>query len=171
MVLSYHTCRTVTRKISMFPAYSPDDLPFEFSPLGTQNPPFVLYQDEKSQTFHAQGKVRLFSMSHFHSQLSGKICFFAPVKENHLISLCQTKETRPHCSLEFSGKGKESSTMSNCNLIMFRASGRSAPADRQAEDPRSVSVQDKACLYDRVIPFGEIATLLKAREDQGNGKT
>ena len=54
---------------------------------------------------------------------------------------------------------------------MFRASGRSAPADRQAEDPRSVSVQDKACLYDRVIPFGEIATLLKAREDQGNGKT
>lgn len=33
--------------------------------------------------------------------------------------------------------------MSNCNLIMFRASGRSAPADRQAEDPRSVSVQDK----------------------------
>ena len=61
--------------------------------------------------------------------------------------------------------------MSNCNLIMFRASDRSAPADRQAEDPRSVSVQDKACLYDRVIPFGEIATLLKAREDQGNGKT
>ena len=31
--------------------------------------------------------------------------------------------------------------------------------------------QDKVCLYDRVIPFGEIATLLKAREDQGNGKT
>ena len=61
--------------------------------------------------------------------------------------------------------------MSNCNLIMFQASGRSAPADRQAEDPRSVSVQDKVCLYDRVIPFGEIATLLKAREDQGNGKT
>ena len=61
--------------------------------------------------------------------------------------------------------------MSNCNLIMFRARGRSAPADRQAEDPRSVSVQDKVCLYDRVIPFGEIATLLKAREDQGNGKT
>ena len=61
--------------------------------------------------------------------------------------------------------------MSNCNLTMFRASGRSAPADRQAEDPQSVSVQDKACLYDRVIPFGEIATLLKAREDQGNGKT
>lgn len=61
--------------------------------------------------------------------------------------------------------------MSNCNLIMFRASGRSAPVDRQAEDPRSVSVQDKVCLYDRVIPFGEIATLLKAREDQGNGKT
>ena len=61
--------------------------------------------------------------------------------------------------------------MSNCNLIMFRASGRSAPADRQAEDPRSVSVQDKGCLYDRGIRFGEIATLLKAREDQGNGKT
>lgn len=55
--------------------------------------------------------------------------------------------------------------MSNCNLIMFRASGRTAPTDRQAEGPRSVSVQDKACLYDRVIPFGEIATLLKARED------
>ena len=51
--------------------------------------------------------------------------------------------------------------MSNCNLIMFRASDRTAPADRQAEDPQSVSVQDKACLYDRVIPF----------EDQGNGKT
>lgn len=51
--------------------------------------------------------------------------------------------------------------MSNCNLIMFRASDRTAPADRQAEDPQSVSVQDKACLYDRVIPFEEIATLLK----------
>lgn len=61
--------------------------------------------------------------------------------------------------------------MSNCNLIMFRASDRTAPADRRAEDPQSVSVQDKACLYDRVIPFEEIATLLKAQEDQGNGKT
>ena len=61
--------------------------------------------------------------------------------------------------------------MSNCNLIMFRASDRTAPADRQAEDPRLFSVQDKACLYDRVIPFGEIAMILKAQEDQGNGKT
>ena len=48
---------------------------------------------------------------------------------------------------------------------------RQKRSGRQAEDPQSVSVQDKACLYDRVIPFGEIATLLKAREDQGNDKT
>ena len=130
MVLSYHTCRTVTRKLSMFPAYSPDDLPFEFFPLAHKTHYLFCIRMKKARPFTPKERFGFSLWATFIPNFQVKSVFLHRWKKT--IWYLYARQKRPDRTAAWSSQEKErrvrpwATATSSC-------SGRAAEALRQTD--------------------------------------